>query len=419
MFPSPALQCICGKSFLQHAALNHHMQMCTQSKKQITSALSKAKQAFGEQRERKWQQQEETPEVEIHVPSGADVDSHLSLAQRRQQHQVWIPNRYRDDLPQASASLPLSEFSSFPTSNNLSVDKESGHPILQLPCNAFSLSHCYYSTKYLSHDPEEFNDFDVLSDVSNPPLSHEVDLGPYPNHNSFTLGEWYWGDGVQKTKKNFKNLIDIITRPDFHPNNVRDTKWDSIDDELGWDREVMWKDEDNLAPRWQQTSVSIQVPFHHFTASLGLQDYVVHDFCHRSIVSILKEKLIDDHKFQHFHIEPYKLKWQPAHQGSSASEDTSIQVHGKLYTSPAFFKAHMELQASQGEPGCSLPHVVVGLMFASDQTHLTSFGETKLWPLYLFFGNDSKYCCSKPSLHLCNHVAYFHKVLSPFDDGLP
>ncbi|KAF8221580.1 hypothetical protein L208DRAFT_1530980 [Tricholoma matsutake] len=186
---------------------------------------------------------------------------------------------------------------------------------------------------------------------------------PYPNHSSFALGEWYWGDGVQKTKKNFKNLIDIITRPDFHPNNVRDTKWDSIDDELGGDREAMWEDEDNSAPRWQQTSVTIQVPFHRFTASPGLQDYVVHDFCHCSAVSILKEKLIDDHEFRHFHIEPYELKWQPAHQGSSASEDPSIWVHGKLYTSPAFLKAHMELQASQGEPGCSLPRVVVGLMF--------------------------------------------------------
>ncbi|KAF8220831.1 hypothetical protein L208DRAFT_1220511, partial [Tricholoma matsutake] len=159
--------------------------------------------------------------------------------------------------------------------------------ILRSPCNAFGLSCCYYSTKYPSHDPEEFNDFNALSDVSNPPLSHEVDLGPYPNHSSFALGEWYWGDGVQKTKKNFKNLIDIITRPDFHPNNVRDTKWDSIDDELGGDKEAMWEDEDNLAPGWQQTSVTIQVPFHRFTASPGLQDYVVHDFRHHSIVLIL------------------------------------------------------------------------------------------------------------------------------------
>jgi hypothetical protein len=49
-------------------------------------------------------------------------------------------------------------------------------------------------------------------------------------------------------------------------------------------------------------------------------------------------------------------------------------------------------------------------MFASDETHLTSFGHAKVWPVYLFFGNESKYRRGKPSLHLCNHVAYLKKV---------
>ena len=42
--------------------------------------------------------------------------------------------------------------------------------------------------------------------------------------------------------------------------------------------------------------------------------------------------------------------------------------------------------------------------------HLTAFGDTKLWPLYLFFGNDSKYLRCKPTSHLCKHVTYFIKV---------
>jgi hypothetical protein len=153
------------------------------------------------------------------MPSGVDVDGHLSLVQRRRWRQVKILSRYQDDLPQASTSLPppsesytigpeeadggpsSTASSSLPTSNNPSVDEESGHPILRSPCNAFGLSRCYYSTKFPSHDPEDFNDFDALSDVSDPPPSHKVDLGPYLNHSSFALGEWYWSDVVQKTKK--------------------------------------------------------------------------------------------------------------------------------------------------------------------------------------------------------------------------
>ena len=30
-------------------------------------------------------------------------------------------------------------------------------------------------------------------------------------------------------------------------------------------------------------------------------------------------------------------------------------------------------------------------MYSSDATHLTMFGNAKLWPLYQFFGNDTKY----------------------------
>ena len=50
------------------------------------------------------------------------------------------------------------------------------------------------------------------------------------------------------------------------------------------------------------------------------------------------------------------------------------------------------------------------LMFLSNLTHLTAFGDVKLWPLYLLFGNDSKYLRCKPRSHLCEHVAYFIKV---------
>jgi hypothetical protein len=49
-------------------------------------------------------------------------------------------------------------------------------------------------------------------------------------------------------------------------------------------------------------------------------------------------------------------------------------------------------------------------MFASDATMLASFGDAKLWPLYLFFANDSKYQRGKPSLKLGEQVAYFEKV---------
>jgi hypothetical protein len=115
------------------------------------------------------------------------------------------------------------------------------------------------------HDPEEFSDFNALSDVDS--LHHEVNFGPYPNHSPFALGEWYWANRVQKSKQSFKNLLDIITRPDFKAEDIRDTKWDSIDDVLGQDEDLVWEDEEDLAG-WEQTSMTIQIPFHHLMSSL-------------------------------------------------------------------------------------------------------------------------------------------------------
>jgi hypothetical protein len=56
--------------------------------------------------------------------------------------------------------------------------------------------------------------------MGNPPSSW---FAPYPNENSFLLGDWYWNDGVQKSKHSFKQLVDIISSPSFRPADVRGT----------------------------------------------------------------------------------------------------------------------------------------------------------------------------------------------------
>ncbi|KIK17521.1 hypothetical protein PISMIDRAFT_41298, partial [Pisolithus microcarpus 441] len=113
-----------------------------------------------------------------------------------------------------------------------------------------------------------------------------------------------------------------------------------------------------------------------------------------------------------FHFVPYKLWWRPAHR------DHDVKVHGELFTSTAFLEAHQELQDSPQEPGCDLPCVVAALMFWSDSTQLAQFGSAKLWLLYVFFGNESKYRRCQPLNHLCSHVAYFQVLPNEFKDFL-
>lgn len=206
-------------------------------------------------------------------------------------------------------------------------------------------------------------------------------------------------------------LLDIISNPSFRPADVRDVPWCQINSQLASSttrdaadvtpESAEWLEED---AGWVKTEVAISVPFHRRSAKPGPHTFVAGDLFHRPLVSVIREKISRATDAQGFHYEPFELHWQPG--GSS----TKTRVHGELYSSPAFLKVHQELQAAPNEQNCNLPKVVAALMFWSDSTHLTSFGDAKLWPLYLYFGNESKYRRAKPSNHLCEHIAYFQKV---------
>ena len=49
-------------------------------------------------------------------------------------------------------------------------------------------------------------------------------------------------------------------------------------------------------------------------------------------------------------------------------------------------------------------------MLASDETMLASFGDAKIWPAYMFFGNESKYKRGRSNLNLLEEIAYFQTV---------
>jgi hypothetical protein len=345
-----------------------------------------------------------------------------------------LPKRYRDVMPQPPPSLPPSttipdeldsSLASNPaptipvnppplTDNGGPSTDDNGSPLrrmLRTPKNIFGLLRQYFSNQRPATDPEELVTLPDLSpsahfDSTSTSPNFASPFYPFPNESSFRLGHWYWNEGVQKSKQGFKQLLEIVGDPTYDPNDVRNTKWDQINQTLGCNKEDgeeegEWMDED---AGWKKTRIKISVPFHRRMKSPGAQDYVGADLYHRSLVDVMKERIADPHMARHFHLEPYELFWKPT------DEHQEVKIHGEIYASPAFLQAHQDLQNSPPEPDCDLPRVVVALMFYSDSTHLTSFGHSQLWPCYLFFGNESKYRRCKPSCNLCSHVAYFQKV---------
>jgi hypothetical protein len=136
------------------------------------------------------------------------------------------------------------------------------------------------------------------------------------------------------------------------------------------------------------------------------REYRVPGFRYRKLLSVIEERLTNKTTHPLFHYEPFQIRW--TYPG--VHDPAGIQVYTELYTSDTFIQAHWDIQSSPPVPGCALPQVVAALMFWSDATHLTAFSDAKLHPLYLFFGNDSKYRRSCLTSQLASHVAYFCKV---------
>jgi hypothetical protein len=341
-----------------------------------------------------------------------------------------LPKRFQDLIPQGLPFLPPPHLthteatvSPVPVTPPGQHDAESSRlpptharsliqrvrSFLNTKRNAFGLFRRYETTTLPEHDPEENISPNDLSDIATaaPASKTRQPFYPYPNRSSFLLGDWFWNGGVQKSQESFKDLLNIIANPEFSSSDIRNTQWDRINRVLGSDEsEHDWFDED---AGWITTPVTISIPHQNrrgvpHDPSAGPRDYTIPNFWHRNLLSVIREKISNASDSANFHYRPYELHWQP--DGRS----TPIRTHGELYTSPTFIEAHERLQDSPPEPDCTLERVVVAMIFSSDVTQLTSFGTAKVWPLYLFFGNESKYRRSKPSCGSCEHVAYFQKV---------
>lgn len=231
---------------------------------------------------------------------------------------------------------------------------------------------------------------------------------PFPNLSSFELGDWFYGQGTQKSLKDFKALISILTSPDFSLDDIRRTKWTTVFRDLGKNKEEVnakrsaWIDDSG----WRTSDISIEVPVHQRMAKgKGVEKHISGTLYHRSIVSIVEEKIRNAEDSKMFHFDGHELVWTPDASHPSAE----FRIFSKLYQSDVFLKAQQELRDSPPPQigGCSLPRVVVGLMFWSDATHLSTFSNSKLWPLYMLFGNESKHSRTRGA---CHHVAYFDAV---------
>ena len=333
-----------------------------------------------------------------------------------------LPARFRDVLPEPSLPHPP-RLNSGAASDSSETASQSILPRVILhvfdtfcTCfNAFSVAREYHHRP--SYDPDSFLTVDQLTNTSHEPSSNPSDLSPPPpppwpwkNMGIWRLMTWTMTRSRQKSEAEVTHLVHkVIQTKDFNHNDF-----------IGFNAhtEMRHFDKSETAPgpdsmpvpiqvpdTWKKTGVSISVPTReqHTGPDGNGKTFFIPGFFHRSLTGVIHTAFTEK-AAKWFHLSPFKCIWKSPISGQEQ------RVYDELYTLDTWIAAHDEMQKQRCDNGCKLEHVIAGVMLWSDATHLAQFGSASAWPVYLFFGNQSKYTRACPNSGACHPVTFIPTV---------
>ncbi|KAG2055844.1 hypothetical protein BDR06DRAFT_1044714 [Suillus hirtellus] len=150
---------------------------------------------------------------------------------------------------------------------------------------------------------------------------------------------------------------------------------------------------------WKETATEILVPTRERNLSRNGQLFTIPGFQYRLLTAVICAAF-SEAASKWFHFTPFKRFWTSPVTGQEQC------LYDELYTSDAWIGAYNDLQKQKRSDSCPLERVIARLMFWSDSMHLAQFGNASAWPVYLFFGNQSKYMCACPTSSACHPVAF-------------
>ncbi|KAJ3524831.1 hypothetical protein NM688_g8496 [Phlebia brevispora] len=212
---------------------------------------------------------------------------------------------------------------------------------------------------------------------------------------------WFYSSSSMKSLLELDHLVnEVILADDFNREELRG--FSAIREAQRLDD---WVDEDSSASQfpvtdgWHQGTVKIPVPCEreqHASEQEAPHFEVPNVFYHR-LIDIIKTTFSSE-RVKSFHLIPFKL-WYRA--PGEPAETPPERAYSELYNSDAINEEYEQIKAQPQPPGPCLETVIAAIMFWSDSMHLTQFGNASLWPIYAYFGNQSKYSRCKPNA-LCS-----------------
>ena len=278
--------------------------------------------------------------------------------------------------------------------------------------NKFGIAHYYHHRP--SYDPDAFLTLDQLSNTTcerpavgllsvapDTPSMPPAPPWPWKNMGIWRLMTWMMTGSRQKSEAEVTRLVreviqaDDFDRIQFHGFNAH-TEMNRFDKSEG-------ATSADLQDAWKESPVDILVPTRERNPDGNGQPFTIPGLFHRSLTGVIRA-VFAEKAAKWFHLTPFKRIWK------SSTTSQEQHLYDELYTSDVWITGHDDLQKQQRDDGCTLERVIAGLMFWSDATHLAQFGHASAWPVYLFFGNQSKYVQGQPNSGACHPIAFIPTV---------
>ena len=351
-----------------------------------------------------------SPSLPAHIPSDSEPPPTGLTTSGRPQRNHQLPARYRDMVPEPLIPLERPPENRAPLPRVILIVRDR----LRTAANSFGLLREYLHRP--SFNPDAFVPTsslatiptstmtlnDATSDSTAPPNTNSI----YKNESTKLIIEWQNSGGSSKSNAEVNRLVqEVLLNPNFKAQDLRGFKAGQENRRIdAADKQSSFLDS------FQETSVDIEIPSG--SKDIPSQIFSVPGLHYRKITSIIRSAFSSPLATK-FHLSPFKL----FHRHPLTNKEE--RVFCEVYDSDAFIEEHDQVQRapiSPDEPECKLEKFVAALMFWSDSTHLTNFGTAKLWPIYLLFGNLSKYLRTEPSLGACQHLAYIPSLPDSFQD---
>jgi hypothetical protein len=348
-----------------------------------------------------------------------------------------FPRHYQDFLPNSTVRIPHMPPKLVIPKPTVAAPLRSPSPVLKTPELAptstlktdpdeFGVYRVY--TTYPSTNPDGFRDLEHRCDAPGLATASETrekrwwtgfgclqpDLllnkdqakffAPFLNATVFRLMNWFYSSSSKKSVAELQSLVDdVLLAPDF---KVSDLSGFNARRELRRLDEEAKPADGMSAPQngWRQSTVKIVLPAEKVCQMEDNAHILeIPGVCHRSLVEVISTA-VQDNNANTFHYTPFRLYWQPT------PESTPERLYSEIYNSDAFIEEHARIIQLTPEPEAQYEPAIAAMMISSDSTNLGQFGCAALWPIYAFFGNQSKYDRAKPSQFAAHHVAYVPSV---------